>query len=110
MGVYEVGKLLFEVSRNPRLVEQFQADPEPFLDQYHLSEAEKAAIRNKDVRFLYDLGVNPYQMTGAVRLLGVERSQYFAAIADAKPHRELSTVWFPGPTPEVREAQMKQRR
>lgn len=97
MSAYQVGKLVFELNRQPQLVEQFQKEPEPFMERYRLSEEEKKAIRNRDIRFFYDLGVNPYLAMGMARLLKLDQEDYRSAIADAKPHPELQTVSFPGP-------------
>lgn len=97
MSVYQVGKLVFDLNRLPRLVEDFQRDPEPFLDRYRLSEDEKKAIHNKDVRYFYELGVNPYSVMGLARLLKMQQTEYLAAIANAAPHPALTSVFFPGP-------------
>lgn len=97
MSVYQVGKLVFDLNRQPALVEQFQKEPEPFLERYRLSDEEKKAIRDKDLRFLYELGLNPYLVMGMARLLKIENRDYIAAIAGAKPHPDLKTVSFPGP-------------
>lgn len=97
MGSYQVGKLVFELNRQPQLVEQFQTDPEPFMERYRFAEQEKKAVREKDIRFFYELGVNPYLAMGMARLLNIQQRDYLKAIADAKPHPELKTVSFPGP-------------
>lgn len=97
MSAYQVGKLVFDLNRQPALVEQFQKDPEPFLERYRLSEDAKKAIRERNLRFFYDLGVNPYLVMGMGRLLKIDNRDYIAAIAGAQPHRNLKTVSFPGP-------------
>jgi len=97
MSVYQVGRLVFDLNRQPPMVEEFQKNPEPFLERYRLSEEEQKAVRDKDILFLYELGVNPYLVMGMARLLKIENKDYAAAIASAKPHPALKTVSFPGP-------------
>lgn len=109
MSAYGVGKLFFEIGRNPQLIQQFQQDPDSVMERYDLTEEEKAALRNKDMRYLYKIGVNPYQLIGAVRLLGVPMGKFFEDIADAGPHPELATVSFPGPAPGIEEVMRRRR-
>lgn len=98
MGAYQVGRMVWEISREPALAEQFRRDSEALMERFRLTEEEKQAIRNKDIRFLYELGVNPYQIIGPVpRLFGMSQAEMIAAIADAPPHPECPTTDFPGP-------------
>ena len=45
--------------------EQFAAEPEAYLARFDLTPLESAAIRDKDVLALYDLGAQPYIMRAA---------------------------------------------
>ena len=100
MSAYQVGKLVFDLNRQPQLVKDFQREPELFFERYRLTDEEKRAIRNKDVRFLYELGVNPYSVMGMARILDMPQKDYLNAISGAKPNPALKTVSFPGPPNE----------
>ena len=47
-GAYQVGRFIFEISRDPQLLEQFQVDLDPLMEHYRLTEEEKRAIRDKE--------------------------------------------------------------
>lgn len=100
MSAYRVGKLFYELGRNPQLMGQFHADAEAVMTQFQLTEEEKTAIRNKDLRFLYQLGVNPYVLIMGAMYLGADPYNFPAAVGNAGPHPDLKTVSFPGPPKE----------
>ena len=52
-------RLIFEVRRDMRLFQRFRQDMETVFDEYGLSETEKDAFRNVDIRKLAELGVHP---------------------------------------------------
>jgi hypothetical protein len=113
MSLYWTGKLGFDLRRNPELLQQFRADPEAILERYHFTAEEREAIQRKDVRYFYELGVNPFLIGRLAQLFGLEQSQVRAAIAEAKPHSASPTVLFPGPPTSgkflVRDAEVVQR-
>lgn len=84
MSAYQLGKLLYEVSRKRDLAHAFQADPAPFLERYDLSEEEKQAVLRRDIRFLYEAGVHPLLLLTVARLFGIQQSDYTAALAGAR--------------------------
>lgn len=96
MSLYWTGKLGFDLRRNPELLQQFRADPETTLDRYHFTAEEREAIQRKDIRYFYELGVNPFLIGRLAQFLGLEQSQVRAAIVEAKPHPASPTVLFPG--------------
>jgi hypothetical protein len=61
-------RMVFEVRRDMALVQRFQQNVEPFLEQYGLSEEEKDAWRSEDLRKLGELGVHPYFIPQVTRL------------------------------------------
>ena len=103
MGAYEVGKLFFDMKHDQRLAGEFRTDPEAVMERYRFTEEEKDAIRKKDMRFIYKLGVNPYLVLGWSGPLGVDRSLYLLSIADVGPHPTERTTAYPGPSPPVHE-------
>jgi hypothetical protein len=113
MSLYWTGKLGFDLRRSPELSDGFRADPESVLDRYHFTNEEKDAVRNKDIKFFYEQGVNPFLIGRLAQFLGLDQSQVRAAIADAKPHPASPTVVFPGPPREgkllVRDADVLER-
>ena len=103
MGAYEVGRLIFDLRKNALLAEQFRADKDGVMEQYGLSEREKQAVRDQDIKFIYRLGVNPYLVSGAGSHLGLSRPALILALADAGAHPTERTTNYPGPEPAVTE-------
>ena len=60
--------LIFEVRRDRRLLERFANDLEALMSDYGLTEAEKKALREVDLRKLADLGLHPYFLPQVSRL------------------------------------------
>ena len=109
MGAYEVGRLIFELRKDALLAEQFRADKDIVMEQYGLSEREKQAVRDQDIEFIYQLGVNPYLVIGAGSYLGLSRPALILALADAGAHPTEQTTNYPGPEPAVTEQLKKWR-
>ena len=103
MGAYEVGRLIFELRKDALLAEQFRADKDGVMEQYGLSEREKQAVRDQDIEFIYQLGVNPYLVIGAGSYLSLSRPALILALADAGAHPTERTTNYPGPEPAVTE-------
>ncbi len=59
MTRYQISKLLHEVSRDRSLAGRLASSPEEVFKTYRLSEEEAEAIRHRQLRRLYDWGVNP---------------------------------------------------
>ena len=61
MDGYWLGKLFFEANRDPEhaLVKEFGADPEAVIARYPLSERAAQALRDRDLRAIYECGVHP---------------------------------------------------
>ncbi len=62
-------RMVFEVRRDIALVRRFRQNIEPFLEQYGLTEDEKAAWRDEDLRRLGELGMHPYFLPQITRLI-----------------------------------------
>jgi hypothetical protein len=77
------------------------------MDRFRLEEADKQALLNKDIKYLYQIGVNPYVLIMGAMMIGINPGgadvgatgigNFAAALGDAGPHPELPTVSFPGP-------------
>jgi len=58
MSVYTLQKLLRDVNRIPERREAYFGSPAKFAEGYDLTERERAALIDLDVRALYDMGVH----------------------------------------------------
>ena len=58
MSLYQLQKLIYHVNRDPSQRERYRQDPASFVKGYELTEEEKNAAVNVDVRKLYTLGVH----------------------------------------------------
>lgn len=61
-------RLVFEVRRDRKLLDRFANDLEGLMTEYGLSEAEKKAFREIDLKVLADLGLHPYFLPQVSRL------------------------------------------
>ena len=61
-------RMVFEVRRDPALIQRFSDDLEGLMADYGLSEDEKDAFRKEDLRKMTALGVHPYFLTQITRL------------------------------------------
>jgi len=74
MGIMDTDKtlpcnrLIFEVRRDAGLRERFRVDLDQLMQEYGLSEEEKRALRNADIKRLGELGVHPYFLPQVARL------------------------------------------
>jgi protocatechuate 4,5-dioxygenase alpha chain len=77
-------KMIFDVRRDMKLVARWKTDLERLMAEYGLSEAEKEAFRNEDLKRMADLGVHPYFLTQVTRLYhGSSRNTQASAAAQA---------------------------
>ena len=58
MSLYYVQKLLYQLNRDPRARERFEAEPASVLREFELTDEEREAILGPDIGLLYVLGVN----------------------------------------------------
>jgi len=106
MSHYWVGKLCFDATRNPALVEEYKKDPEALLNRYRFTEEEKQRLRDCDAPYFYQLGINPY-LVGRIGSfmefnmgdMGSGRMAFYKALQPAGAHPLLPFVSFPGPAP-----------
>ena len=103
MGAFEVGRLIFDLRKDEHLAQEFRTNRDGMMERYGLTQEEKKAIHNKDIKFIYQLGVNPYLVIGAGGYLGLSRAELILALADAGPHPTERTTTYPGPSPVVTE-------
>lgn len=85
MSRFELGRLFFDVGRDRemRLVARYQQDPHSVLDEYDLTDAERAFVLNKDVRAIYEAGVPPLMVRmGVMYLMGGMDTPSYRALLD----------------------------
>ena len=59
MSLIQVSRFLYDLGTDPKLREEFHAEPEKSLGRYNLTEEEKKAVANMAVGELYRMGVHP---------------------------------------------------
>ena len=90
MSLYYVQKLIYNLNRDPNLVEGFKKDMESVLVEYELTEEELRAIRKPDIGLLYVLGVNGQLLMHYAALWEFQWDDYIQAMKDGlKIHGEV---------------------
>ena len=90
MSLYYVQKLIYNLNRDPNLVEGFKKDMESVLVEYELTEEELRAIRKPDIGLLYVLGVNGQLLMHYAALWEFQWDDYIQAMKDGlKEHGEV---------------------
>jgi hypothetical protein len=79
---YTLQKLIREVNRNPQTRQSFFAAPDQVALAYDLSEAERAAVVNRDYGALYRLGVHGLLLRPFSILHCVTEPDYLRAIRE----------------------------
>jgi hypothetical protein len=81
MSLYQLQKLIYHVNRDPSQRERYRQDPASFVKGYELTEQEKSAAVNVDVRKLYTLGVHSLLLRPFSLLHKVSNEDYAKALA-----------------------------
>ena len=81
MSLYQLQKLIYQVNRDPSQRERFLKDPDGFVKDYELTEDEKTAALNVDVRTLYALGVHSLLLRPFTLLHKISNEDYAKALA-----------------------------
>ena len=92
-----LNEMIFHVRRDARLRSRWLTDLEGLAREFGLSGEEYAALRDKDVRRLHDLGVHQYYVPQILRL-------FYGASANTNSHprseerrvgKECRSRWSP---------------
>ena len=78
--MYGLHRLLWELRRDPALATRIRRDPDAVADLYEVTGPERTALINRDFRFLFSRGVNPYLLYFCALQLGVSRDSYYAQL------------------------------
>jgi hypothetical protein len=80
LTVYALQKLIREVNRNPQTRQAFFASPAQVALGYDLSDAERAALVNRDYGALYRFGVHGLLLRPFSILHSISEPDYLRAI------------------------------
>jgi hypothetical protein len=75
-------KFLFDINRDPGVQQRFLANRPAVLEAYQLTPEERTAILDGDIGLIYVLGANGQLLMHYAALLGMEWSDYIAAMRD----------------------------
>lgn len=81
MSLYQLQKLIYHVNRDTSHRERFQQNPTEFVKDYELTDEEKGAVLNVEVRHLYKLGVHSLLLRPFTLLHKVSNEDYIKALA-----------------------------
>jgi hypothetical protein len=81
MSLYQLQKLMYEVNRSPERREDYRKDKASFTARYDLTDEEKDAVTQLDIRKLYQLGVHPLLLRPFSLLHQVSNEDYAKALA-----------------------------
>jgi hypothetical protein len=82
MSLYYVQKLLYQLNRDPAIRKRFDTDRKGLLEEYELTDEERAAILDGDVGLLYVMGVNGQILMHYAALLGQPWDVYIEAMRE----------------------------
>jgi hypothetical protein len=80
MSHYQVSKLLRDITRDKELARRCRAEFSAVSGNYDLEAAEQDAIRNWNVRALFDMGINPLLLLTSSMAMGTDLRAYSAAL------------------------------
>ena len=79
MSWFALNKFVWEL-QYPEPRAQYEADANSFLARYELTPQEVAAVRTRDIRAMWLLGVNPYLLRFFQLRHGVEETAFHEAL------------------------------
>lgn len=91
MSAYAVTRLAADLEHVDGLLDRFNADAEPVLDQYQLAPAERDAIVARDARTLLATGVNAIALRNMMVLLGAAGAQMYVRAHQGVDQLDQST-------------------
>jgi len=82
MSLYYVQKLLYQLNRDPAIRKRFAENRAGLLEEYRLTDEERAAIVDGDIGLLYVMGVNGQLLMHYSALIGQSWDEYIAAMKE----------------------------
>ena len=88
MSVFQVNKILYLTDNDPAFRKRIMEEPEAVLDEFSLSDRERAALTAGEVGKLYQMGVHTFLLNHLYRyeLFGVNRDNYLSRIREGMPY------------------------
>jgi hypothetical protein len=80
MSQYQVSKLMRDITRDKELARLCRTEFSAISGNYNLEETEQDAIRNWNVRALFDMGINPLLLLTSSMAMGTDIRAYTAAL------------------------------
>ena len=80
MSLYQLQKLLYHVNRDGAQRERYRQDPEAFVKNYDLTDAEAKAALSVDIRALYSMGVHSLLLRPFTLLHKISNEDYAKAL------------------------------
>lgn len=80
MSLYYVQKLLYQLNRDETVRSRFETDKDALLDEFSLTDEERAAIVDGDIGRLYVMGVNGQILMHYAAWIGQEWDEYIEAM------------------------------
>ena len=86
MGAYQINKLCHRVFHDVAFREAVKADPAKAIAEWPLSDTERKALLEGDIKWLYESGVHPFLLGHITRwdLFGITPAAYAERINGAK--------------------------
>ena len=82
MSLYTLQKLLYKLNRDPHTRSRFDQDAAALIDEFDLSDEERAAVLAPDIGLLYVLGVNGQILMHYAAMRGYEWNEYLSAMRE----------------------------
>jgi len=82
MSLYHLQKFLFELNRGELAQQKYSDNLPGLLDEYDLTDEERAALSEGDIGLLYVLGVNGQILMHYAAFLGIEWFDYLDLMRD----------------------------
>jgi Aromatic-ring-opening dioxygenase LigAB, LigA subunit len=82
MSLYGMQKFLYHLNRDPRVQENFKADPASVLAEYPLVDEERQAIASGDIGLMYVLGANGQLLMHYAAFLAMPWPDYLQSMRD----------------------------
>ncbi len=79
MSWYALNRFVWDL-QYPEPRAGYEADPQGFMGRYELTLEEKEAVRTRDIRAMWTLGVNPYLLRFFQLRHGVEEGAFHAVL------------------------------
>src|SRR5262245_64432530 len=104
MSVFQVNKILYLTDNDPAFRKRIIEEPEAVLDEYRLTDQERAALTSGAVGTLYQMGVHTFLLNHLYlyELFGVNRDTHLSRIREGMPYDPRLEQATPAAQPSVK--------